>query len=100
MYGPTADNPSPHWYKFSFDGTTGARIEGNTVTLYVMDGGPGDADGRVDGRIQLVGVAGSPVEGFVDCLRGDVNRDGLVDLRDAILVMMAMAGVKSPGYPV
>ncbi len=94
MYGPTPDNPLPHWYKFIFNGTTGARFEGNTVILYVVDGGPGDRDGRKDGRITLVGVSGDPVAGFDDRLRADINGDGMVDIRDALLAMQFMAGMK------
>src|SRR5262249_20636409 len=36
---------------FSFDGTTGAVISGNVITLHLVDGGRGDADGVVNGVI-------------------------------------------------
>lgn len=39
MYGATADNPAPHWYRFA-----GASFSGNTVTLTITDGGLGDSD--------------------------------------------------------
>ena len=39
MFGATADNPAPHWYRF-----TGASFSGNTVTLTITDGGLGDSD--------------------------------------------------------
>lgn len=45
-YGPTADEPAPHWYPFA-----GAQIAGNTVTLTLTDGGAGDSDGLADGTI-------------------------------------------------
>src|SRR5262249_32877359 len=35
---------------FSFDGTTGAEIDGNVATLHLVDGGRGDADGIVNGH--------------------------------------------------
>ena len=31
-YGPTPENPAPHWYDWTFDGLTGAVISGNRVT--------------------------------------------------------------------
>jgi hypothetical protein len=43
-YGPTPDNPTAHWYEFMFDGTTGAEINGNIITLYFVDGLRGDDD--------------------------------------------------------
>jgi hypothetical protein len=43
-YGPTPDNPIPHWYDFMFDGSTGAVITGNRATLWFVDGMRGDDD--------------------------------------------------------
>lgn len=97
VYGPTEANPSPHWYAFPFNGTTGARFEGNTVILSVIDGGPGDSDGKADGRVTLIGAAGNPTEGFNDRLIGDINRDGAVDLQDAILALQVLAGLPGAG---
>src|SRR5262249_23634643 len=60
-FGPTTDNPAPHWYEFLFDPATGtgARIEGDTIFLDLRDGGlrSGD-DGPDDGRILGVGGPG------------------------------------------
>jgi hypothetical protein len=50
-YGPTPNNPTPHWYDFSFDGTTGAEINGNVVTLHFIDGQRGDSDLTANGTI-------------------------------------------------
>lgn len=50
-FGPEADNLAPHWYEFSFDGTTGAQVAGNTITLHFVDGQRGDADLTADGAI-------------------------------------------------
>ncbi len=41
-YGPTPDNAALHWYEFMYDGTTGAEIEGNIITLHFVDGMRGD----------------------------------------------------------
>ncbi len=50
-YGPTLENPTPHWYDFLFDGQTGAEISGNIITLYLIDGLRGDDDLTVNGQI-------------------------------------------------
>jgi hypothetical protein len=97
VFGPTAANPLPHWYAFPFTGTTGARFEGNTVILSVIDGGDGDSDGQADGRITLIGAAGNPEAGFNEHLTGDINRDGVVDLQDAILALQVLAGGPGAG---
>ncbi|NOY52480.1 MAG: hypothetical protein GXP58_02540 [Deltaproteobacteria bacterium] len=55
MYGPTPDNTSDHWYKFSYDGTTGAEISGHTITLHFVDGKRGDDDLTADGVITDAG---------------------------------------------
>ena len=43
-FGPEPGNTTPHWYAFSYNGTTGAQISGSTVTLRFVDGQRGDAD--------------------------------------------------------
>lgn len=43
-YGPTPDEPDDHWYEFLYDGTTGAQINGNVITLHFVDGQRGDGD--------------------------------------------------------
>lgn len=50
-YGPEPGNDEDHWWEFSWDGTTGAQIEDNVITLTIVDGGRGDRDGEVNGRI-------------------------------------------------
>ena len=43
-YGPTPDNPTDHWYDFSYDGETGAQILSDHVVLHFVDGKRGDHD--------------------------------------------------------
>ncbi len=50
-YGPTLDDPTPHWYEFLFDGTTGAEILTDEVILHFVDGQRGDSDLVVNGEI-------------------------------------------------
>jgi hypothetical protein len=50
-FGPTPDNPQPHWYEFMYDGATGAQImllnDGRTlIRLHFVDGERGDADSQ------------------------------------------------------
>lgn len=66
-YGPTISDNTPHWYIFD-----GAVISGDTVTLTIEDGGPGDDDLIQDGNItdpggpgmpQATGITDTPVTG-------------------------------------
>lgn len=50
-WGPTDDDPSPHWYEFDFDGSTGAVLERNSIHLIFRDGERGDDDRSVNGEI-------------------------------------------------
>ena len=50
-YGPEAGNQVDHWYNFAWDGTTGAVVSGNVITLTYVDGFRGDADLTVNGTI-------------------------------------------------
>ncbi len=43
-YGPTPDDPAPHWYDFAFDGETGAEIKSDRIILHFVDGKRGDDD--------------------------------------------------------
>ena len=45
-YGRTRDNDEPHWYVLP-----GAIIQGNAITLIIVDGDIGDSDLAVDGNI-------------------------------------------------
>src|SRR5262249_47193292 len=41
----------PHWYEFTFDGTTGAEFRDGLIVLHLMDGGRGDDDRLANGVI-------------------------------------------------
>ncbi len=47
----TPDNAISHWYEFLFDGTTGAEISENIITLHFVDGKRGDNDIIANGII-------------------------------------------------
>jgi hypothetical protein len=53
-YGPTASNPTPHWYVLP------ATIVGNTVIFSITDGGLGDDDLTANGTIVDQGGPGAP----------------------------------------
>ena len=57
-FGPTPNDQSNHWYKFLYDGQTGAEIVGKTITLYFVDGGKGDDDLSANGTISDIGGPG------------------------------------------
>jgi hypothetical protein len=50
-YGPTPLDGTDHWYEFLYDGTTGAELDGNVITLHFVDGERGDHDLTADGII-------------------------------------------------
>ena len=64
-YGPTPDDIAPHWYEFLFDGTTGAFIDNNMVTIFFVDGQLGDDDLVANGKIV---DAGAPIFAPADLL--------------------------------
>jgi PKD repeat protein len=106
-YGETPDNAIPHWYEFLFDGTTGAEISENIITLHFVDGIRGDNDITANGIIidpsgpgidirtpPTAAFSANPVSGtapllvqFTDASTGtaplsyawDFNNDGLTD---------------------
>jgi hypothetical protein len=43
-YGKTPDDPTNHWYDFSYDGETGAEIMNDRIVLHFVDGKRGDED--------------------------------------------------------
>ena len=53
-YGPTLNNPVPHWYVLP-----GAIVSGDTVTFSVTDGGTGDDDRLANGTIVDPGGVGT-----------------------------------------
>ena len=59
-YGPTPSDAANHWYEFLYDGSTGAEISNNVITLHFVDGQRGDDDLSADGVIIDQGAPGSP----------------------------------------
>ena len=57
------------WYQFAFDGTAGAQINDNKITLQLQDGGRGDHDQTADGRIDSLG---GPPAAFLTVVQLDI----------------------------
>jgi FG-GAP-like repeat len=80
-YGPTPDNLLPHWYRFAFDGATGAEIHGHVITLHLIDGQRGDDDLAANGTIVDPGAAAGVVPSVrASCAAADFDKDGNVDI--------------------
>ena len=62
-FGPTPDNPEPHWYEFLWDGETGIEVSGNAIIIYFVDGQRGDDDLDVNGIIFDLGGPAFDAEG-------------------------------------
>jgi len=84
-FGPTADDPVPHWYEFQWNGTVGAERVGEVIVVHYKDGELGDNDLTVDGKIV------DPVVPAFDALPYhnrpnpcDVNHDTRVSVLDVL----------------
>ncbi len=70
-----------HLSRFDFDGTTGAQIAGNVVTLHYVDGGRGDDDGMANGVIVDPGGPGDPPVANADAYT--LNEDHVLSIDPA-----------------
>jgi hypothetical protein len=75
-YGPTPSDASDHWYEFLYDGSTGAEISGNVITLYFVDGLRGDDDLSANGTVVDIGAPSNDVVSQVDDGSQDVDDTG------------------------
>ena len=57
-FGPTPDNPEPHWYEFLYDGITGAEFVDDKIILHFVDGQRGDDDLIANGSTTDIGAPG------------------------------------------
>ena len=87
-YGPTPDNPEPHWYNFLFDGQTGAKFIDNTIVLFFIDGQRGDGDLSENG---VIGEVGGP--GFTYPIPS-LNRWGAIFLALVITLITIRKSIK------
>ncbi|MGH7135645.1 MAG: right-handed parallel beta-helix repeat-containing protein, partial [Pirellulales bacterium] len=90
-YGPTPNNPTPHWFDWNYNPATdtGAQINGNIITLHFVNGARGDED--LDANNDTIVDAGSP--GFADPFTVTTTADsGPGSLRQAVLNANANPG--------
>lgn len=89
-YGPEVDDPVPHYYDFGNEARyPGAvAIAGNVITLQLTDHGAGDHDGLDNGEIL---EPGAPMR----WVRGDFDKNGVIDLGDAVLCMRILTRLKT-----
>ncbi|WP_300672249.1 choice-of-anchor D domain-containing protein [Desulfoluna sp.] len=70
-YGPEPGITSAHWYKFEYNGTTGAKIEHTktqtVITLHFVDGQRGDDDLSANGIVVDIGAPASKNQGSGGC---------------------------------
>jgi len=69
-YGAEPGDPTPHWYEFMDDGTTGAVITGSVVALHFVDGQRGDDDLAANSMIVDPGAPGRLTAGLPANLTG------------------------------
>jgi hypothetical protein len=88
-YGPEADDPAPHYYDFGnaarYPGAV--AIAGNVITLHLTDNGAGDHDGLDNNEILDPGAP-------MGWMKGDFDRNGVLDLSDAVLCMRILTKSK------
>jgi protocatechuate 3,4-dioxygenase beta subunit len=90
-YGPTPEEPEPHWYPFLFDGSTGAEIFSDRIVLHFVDGQRGDDDLTADGTIIDVGapcVNEHPMPWQNPATALDVNDDGVITPLDVLTLIV------------
>jgi len=122
-FGVVPGETAAKWQEFPFDAVsvTGAQISANTVTLYVVDGGRGDADLVQNGAVEVapggpaftvppVDLDDDDCDGLLDSVEdgapngGDGNGDGvpdsaqvniasLTDIRDNYVTVAAPPGI-------
>ena len=80
--------------RFDFDGQTGAVVHGNTITLYIQDGGRGDDDGIVNGVV--VDPGGPTYDGSYPVVVGATVREVTFSGADLITIV---ADPGTPAYP-
>ena len=63
-YGPTSQSAADHWYRFDYDGETGAEFLSDRVILHFIDGERGDHDREANGEIIDPGGPAIPLTAF------------------------------------
>lgn len=93
-FGPTPDDPTPHWYSFIYNGQVGAEFDGNIIRLHYIDGALGDDDLMANGVVVDPGgpTVGTPNFNYTR-LYGDVDFNGTVQSFDAANTLRYSIGI-------
>jgi len=88
VFGPTPDDPNPHWYPFMYDGTSGAKVYSDRIELTFVDGQRGDDDLTANGVIVDPGAPGVSKRPWQNAVRPENvdNHDGVTP-RDALILI-------------
>jgi hypothetical protein len=89
-YGPTPDEPTPHWYPFLFEthSGTGAKIYADRIQVYYVDGLRGDDDLAANGILVDPGSPAVTVHPWQNPVwPHNVNNDSLVSALDVLMVI-------------
>jgi hypothetical protein len=102
-FGPTPKEPTPHWYRFMFDGRTGAEFFADRIVVHYVDGQRGDDDLVANGVIRDPG--GPAADGRVHPWQNpfspfDVNDDRRIDAQDALVIINRLNQGGSTELPV
>jgi len=82
-YGPTADDPPPHWYQIPVSDDDGDHI----IVITLTDGGIGDDDLTANGVIVDDGGPSLPMS-----KKGDLNRDCTLTPTNAVIAVEIAVG--------
>jgi hypothetical protein len=90
QYGLLPERSEPTWYRFLYNGGTGAEILADRIVLHLTDGGRGDGDLTPDGRIVFVGAPAvnehpKPWQNPKSAV--DVTNDGLITPWDVLTLI-------------
>ncbi len=89
-YGPTPDDPTPHWYPFLFDSqsATGAKIYADRIEVYYVDGLRGDDDLTANGTVVDPGTPATTAHPWQNPIRAEnVNNDAIVSPSDVLTLI-------------
>jgi hypothetical protein len=101
-FGPTPDEPTPHWYRFTFDGRTGAKFFADRIVLHYIDGQRGDDDLAANGVIHGAGGPAADARTYPwqnPFFRWDVNDDRRIDPLDVLVMFNRLNRAGSPNLP-
>ncbi len=102
-FGPTPDNPAPHWYRFLFDGRTGAELFADRIVVHFRDGERGDDDLLKNGTLVHAGAPALNLEPHPWQnwpLAVNVNDDDRITALDALTIINELNRLGARALPI